>query len=177
MEKNNDIMGVVSQQKNYKIEVKYSPEAEKKKLIRFTMKGNHKSFEISADELIKLLVTQVNDDLIAPTFVETKRVNVVQVGRQFSAVLEKNMKKGEVIRINYAHPYPLEFALIEEAMKIAVVTPGIERTVLTKEFIDEVKAKLQPRMKEFTENFYQSFKQIGKKEESPLVPKKLESKK
>ena len=177
MEKINDIVGVVSQHPHYKIEAKYSPEAKEKKLIRFTVKGNHKSFEISAEELISLLVTQVNEDLLAPAFVDTQRVNVVQVTRQFSAILDKDMKAGQEIRINYMHPYPLEFALIEEAMKIAVVTEGIERTVLTKEFIEEVKKKIQPRMEEFVSKFYESFKQFGNKEESPRKLEELPTKK
>ncbi len=153
--------GVISKQPDYSIEVKYSPEAIEKKLIRFTTTKNGDSFEITADQLINLLATQVNAEILAPTFVETERVNVVQVLRQISCRLDKDMQKGEELRINYTHPYPIEFALIEESYKIAEVQMLPGRIELTKEFIDGVKAKLQPQMDEFTKKFYQSFKTIN----------------
>lgn len=166
---NENETGVVSRQKNYTVEAKYSKEATEKKLIRFTMKGTRKSFEISIDELIDIAAQQVNQDLLAPMFVDTQKVNVVQISRQIKAVANEDIKKGTEFRMNYIHPYPIEFAIIEEAMNFAKIE-GDTTTVLTKEFIEEVKAKIQPRMNEFVQKFYQSFKQFDKKEEVP--PKK-----
>lgn len=154
--------GVKSKQKGYTIEVKYSKDAEEKKLVKFTTKSGD-SFEMSADEMVSLLVNQVNMETLAPTFVETEKVNVVQVSRQLKAVLDKDMKKGTEIRLNYTHPYPLEFALIEEAYKIAKIQQEHGVIELTKEFIDKVKNKLQDKQENFLEKFYKQFKNIDLK--------------
>lgn len=151
--------GLKLTQKDYKIEVKYSKEAIDKKLMRFTA-TNGTSFEISADEMISFLVNQVNSDTLKPTFVDIEKINVVQVLRQIKCVLDKDMKKGEEILLNYFHPYPLEFAIIEESYKIAKIelVPGVME--LKKEFIDETKKKIKPEMEGFIKKFYQSFKNI-----------------
>ena len=143
----------------YTIQVKYSPEAVEKKLMKFiTPSGDE--FEISAEEMISILVGQVNNDTLEATFVETDKINVVEVGRQLKCVLDEDMKKGQEININYVHPYPLEFALIEEAYKIATVDHGGKYLTLTAEMIEDVKKKTTPGMKDFTEKFYRSFKQV-----------------
>jgi len=159
MEKKNKKTGIVSEQKDYKVELKYSKEAKEKKLVKFTTK-NGDSFEISAEELIHLLTTQVNMETLAPTFVETTRVNVVSVKRQLEATLGQDMKKGEKIRIDYFHPYPLEFAIIEEAYKIAEIKNDSKFIALSKEFIEKVKAKLKPSQEEFVKTFYKGHKNI-----------------
>lgn len=146
-------------QKDYTIQVKYSPEAEKKKLMKFITKSGDE-FEISSDEMISILVNQVNMDTLSPTFVEMTKVNVVEVGRQIQCILDKDMKKGDKININYTHPYPLEFALLEEAYKIAKIDTKVPRIEITKEYLDEVKAKLKPEQEEYINKFYKSFKNI-----------------
>jgi len=146
-------------QKDYTIQVKYSPEAEEKKLMKFISKSGDE-FEISAEEMISFLVEQVNTDTLSPTFVEMTKVNVVEVGRQLKCVLDRDFKKGEEININYTHPYPLEFALIEEGYKIAKIDMTVPRTEITKEYLDEVKKKITPKMEEYMKKFYKSFKQL-----------------
>lgn len=125
---------------------------------------NGDEFEISADELSSMLIGGVNSDVLEATFVETDRINVVEVGRQIQCVLDRDMKKGEKININYTHPYPLEFALIEEAYKIASIKKDVKMVEITKEYLDEVRKKLTPGMKKYIEKFYSSFKgvKIGK---------------
>lgn len=146
-------------QKGYTVEVRYSDEAIKNKLLKFTLtEGN--SFEIKAEELISMLVTEVNSETLAPTFVETDRVNVVEVGRQLQCVLDKDMKKGEKININYSHPYPIEYALIEEAYKIAKINKDVPALSLTVDYIEDVKKKIQPEMNEYINKFYKSFKNL-----------------
>lgn len=147
------------QQKDYAIEVKYSPEACEKKLMKFISKSGDE-FIISADEMLSFLVEQVNMDTLSPAFVETTKVNVVEVGRQLKCVLDKDMKKGQEININYTHPYPIEFALIEEAYKIASIKKDVPALVLTHEYIEDVKTKLKPEMKEYIKKFYKSFKNV-----------------
>ena len=112
--------GFITKRENFTIEVKYSPEAIEKKLMRFTTK-NGDSFEISAEEMIETLVKHVNMDVLSPTFVDTERVNVVQVERQIEFLANEDIKKGSVFRAAYIHPYPLEYAILEEAWKIASI--------------------------------------------------------
>ncbi len=149
--------GIKLEKDNYDIEVKYSDEAIEKKLIKFTLKKGNEII-LSADEIISTLVNQVNSEVLSASFVESDRVNVVEVGRQLKCVLEEDMKKGQIININYTHPYPIEFALIEEAWKIAQIKKDTKVTELTVEYIEEVKKKLKPEMEKYIKKFYESFK-------------------
>ncbi len=147
---------------NFTIEVKYSDEAIKKKLVKFIVtEGNE--FVLTADELISMLVHQVNSETLSPTFVEMDRINVVEVGRQIRCKLDRDFKKGSIININYAHPYPLEFAIIEEAFKIAKIEKTSKVTELTKEFLDDVKKRITPKMVDFTKKFYKSINSVNLK--------------
>jgi len=147
---------------NYTVQIGYSKKAKKDKLLKFISKSGDE-FEIAAEELATMLIGGVNEDTLEATFVESDRLNVVEVGRQLEAVLDKDMKKGEKILLNYAHPYPLEFAIIEQVMGIAKINMDVPSFTLTKKYIEETKKKLKPEQKEFIEKFYKSFKNIDKK--------------
>lgn len=151
--------GIVSKQKDYSVAIKYSPEAIEKKLMKFTT-PNGDSFEISAEEMISMLTEHVNQELLAPVFVDTEKVNVVQVRRDIKCRLEKDFKAGDEINLTYVHPYPLEFAILEEVYKIAKIEENLGSVELTKELIDSIKAKIQPKSEEFMKKFYSSFKTI-----------------
>jgi hypothetical protein len=62
--------------------------------------------------------------------------------------------------MNYTHPYPIEFAIIEQAWGIAKVNMDVPALTLTKKYIKKVKAKLKPEMTEYIESFYKSFKNV-----------------
>lgn len=147
-------------QKDYTVQIGYSDEAKEKKLMKFITTKSGDEFEISANELSSMLIGGVNSDVLEATFVESDRINVVEVGRQLQCELTEDMKKGQKININYTHPYPIEFALIEEAAKIAKIDEKVPRIVLTREYIDEVKSKLKPEMTEYINKFYKTFKNI-----------------
>jgi hypothetical protein len=142
---------------NYTIQVNYSPEAIEKKLMKFITKSGDE-FEISADEMSTILIGQVNTDLIAATFVESEGVNVVDVTRQIRAVADRDISKGEEIRIDYTHPYPIEFAVIEEAAKIASIKKDVPVRYLTAEYIKDVERKITPRQRKFADLFYKFFR-------------------
>jgi len=146
--------------KDYTIQVGYSKEAEEKHLIKFISKSGDE-FEISAEEMAEMLIGGVNSDTLEATFVESDRINVVEVGRQLECVLDKNMKKGEKIRLNYSHPYPVEFAVIEQAYGIAKINMDVPVVTLTNEYIKKVKAKIVPIQEKFLEKFYKSFKNVN----------------
>lgn len=145
--------------KNYTVQIGYSKEAKKKKLLKFISKSGDE-FEISAEELSSMLIGGVNQNTLEATFVETDKVNVVEVGRQLACVLDKDMKKGERININYSHPYPIEFAIIEQVYGIAKIKMDVPALTLTREYIDKVKKKLKPEQEEYIEKFYKSFKNV-----------------
>jgi hypothetical protein len=152
---------------NYTIQIKYSPEAIEKKLMKFiTPLGE--AFEISADEMISILVGQVNVDSLSPVFVNSEKIDVVEVSRQLECVLEEDMKKGQKIHLNYVHPYPIEFALIEEAYKVAKVNHNVHVFEITKEYIDMVREKIKPEMEHYLNQFYKSFKNIHMDEEKKV---------
>ena len=163
-----EIKGLKLDKGNFTVEVKYSAEAVEKKLIKFTVVEG-KEIVLTADELISMLVNQVNSEVLSAAFVETDRVNVVEVTRQIQARLDKDYQKGQVININYRHPYPIEFALIEEAWKIAVIKKDTKVTELTIEYIEEVKKKIQPKMVDYMKKFYQSFKGLNLKDKEAPV--------
>ena len=145
--------------KDYTVQIGYSDEAKAKKLMKFITKSGDE-FEISAEELSSMLIGGVNSETLEATFVESDRINVVEVGRQLQCVLDEDKKKGDKININYTHPYPIEFALIEEAYKIAKIDESVPKITLTREYIDKVKAQLKPEQTEYINKFYKSFKNI-----------------
>jgi len=148
--------------KNYTIQVNYSPKAKKEKLMKFIPKAN-KSFEISANEMASILVGQLNSEELAATFVESDRIHVVDVTRQIRVVTDRDIKKGEEIRLEYTHPYPIEFAIIEEGMKIAKINRDKQAFTLTAEFLDSVKKKTTKEQKRFIEKFYAFFRDLLRK--------------
>lgn len=146
----------------YTIQVNYSDDAIEKKLMKFiTPSGDE--FEISAEEMSSILVGQVNAETLSATFVESERVNVVEVSRQIRVVADRDIKKGQEIRLEYKHPYPVEFALIEEAMKIAKINKDVKVFELTAEYIDAVRKKITPNQEKFINSFYKFFKNLFNK--------------
>jgi len=147
----------------YTIQVNYSPEAEQKKLMKFiTPSGDE--FEISAEEMSTILVGQVNSELLEAIFVESDRVNVVEVTRQVAVKVNRDIKKGEEIRLEYKHPYPVEFAVLEQAMHYAKINMDVPVFTLTKEYIDEMMLKANtPERKKFINRFYEFFKTFKSK--------------
>jgi hypothetical protein len=153
------VAGMKSEQKDYTVEIKHTPEAIEKRLIKFT--SNKKGgFEISAEKLIELLSHYVNSEELAPTFVDTQRINVVYVKRNIQAVLDRDFKAGEKVNFEYEHPYPLEFALIEEAFNIAKIDKDREGFVVTPELIKKTKKQTPKSCITFVKKFYESFKNL-----------------
>jgi len=145
--------------KDYTLQVNYNKEATEKKLMKFiTPSGDE--FTISAEEMSTILIGQVNSEVVEATFVETDRVNVVEVERQLAVRADRDIKKGEEIRLDYSHPYPVEFAIIEEAAKIARIKKDVPVMTLTKEYIDSVKGKTGKEQHRFVEMFYKFFKNL-----------------
>jgi hypothetical protein len=144
---------------DYTIQVNYSSEAIEKKLMRFISKSGD-VFVISAEEMATMLIGQVNSDLVEATFEESDRVNVVEVTRQIKVRLDRDFKAGEIIRLDYVHPYPVEFAIIEEAAKLAKINMDAPAFELTVEYINSVKEKITPKQRKFVDLIYKFFKNL-----------------
>jgi len=143
----------------YTIQVNYSQEAIDKKLMKFiTPSGDE--FEISAEEMSTILIGQVNSTVVEATFVESDRVNVVEVQRQVRAIADRDIAKGEEIRLDYYHPYPIEFAIIEEAAKVAKIRMDVPVRELTVEYINQVKEKITPKQRKFVDLVWKFFKDL-----------------
>lgn len=145
----------------FTVHINYSPEATEKKLMKFITNKSGDEFEISAEELSSMLIGGVNSETLEATFVESDRINVVEVGRQLQCELTEDMKKGAKININYTHPYPLEFALIEQIYGIAKINMDVPVFTLTKEYIEEATEKIKPEQEKFLNIFYKSFKNVN----------------
>lgn len=143
----------------FTLQVNYSPEATEKKLMKFiTPSGDE--FEISASEMSTILIGQVNSDLIEATFVESDRINVVDVTRQIRVRADRDITAGEEIRLDYTHPHPIEFAIIEEAAKVAKIRMDVPVRELTVEYIQAVKEKITPKQRKFVDMFLKFYKNL-----------------
>jgi hypothetical protein len=155
------------EQEKYTIQVNYSQEAIDKKLMKFITKEHGDEFEISAEQLSSTLIGQVNTELLQATFVESQRVNVVEVTRQIRFRSDRDIAKGEEFRAEYRHPYPIEFAIIEEAYGIAKINKDVKVFELTGDYINEMQKKITPEQKNFVRKFYDFFKGLKLKPDAP----------
>lgn len=150
---------VEMKKEGYTLQVNYSQEAIDKKLMKFVTPSGD-TFEISAEEMATILIGQVNSSVIEATFVETDRVNVVDVTRQLKVRLDRDFSAGEEIRFDYVHPYPVEFAIIEQAAKLAKINMDTPRYELTVEYIKSVEQKITPKQRKFVDRLYKFFRSL-----------------
>ncbi len=141
---------------NYTVELKYSNEAIEKKLIKFTV-NEGTSFEISVDDIVELVAMGANKTKLQPMFVDTEQIDMVYVKRQLHGKASKAIAVGDDISLDYVHPYPLEFALLEEAYNIAAIDMEVPRVPLTMEYIKSIKEKIKPQTEDFLKASYRSF--------------------
>lgn len=143
----------------YELHVNYDEESIEKKLMKFVPVGGE-PFIISAEEMMSILVGQVNAEQLSAAFVESDRIQVVDVMRQIKVRADRDIKKGEEIRLDYYHPYPLEFAVIEEAAKLAKIQMDVPLMTLTVDYINAAKGKTLPEQKRYIDFFYKFFKDL-----------------
>ncbi len=155
--------GMVADKGDYKVSVKYSDKAIEEKLMKFET-PNGDSFEISVPHMIELVSHYVNGSDLAPMFVDNERIKIVYVTRNMKFKLEKDFKAGEEIVVAYEHPYPLEFAIIEEAFNLALIKKEKMGFMVTPEILAEVKRRTPQDSKKFIEKFYQSNQNLKLKE-------------
>lgn len=153
-------IGFKSEQDTYSVEIKYSKDAIKDKLVRFTVKDGN-SFEISSDKLVELMSHYLNSESLAPAFVDTEKITVVYVKRQIKMKADRDIKTGEEFNVEYSHPYPLEFAIIEEGYKLALIDKEKLAVIVTPELLKQVKRDTPASSDNFIKKFYQAFKTLN----------------
>lgn len=145
--KKNEKQGFVAQKRDYSVEIKYSEEAREKKLIRFTAKRKNRSFEISLDEFINLVMIHLNKEYVPMLQTVQESVEMVEAIRTLNFKCTKDFKEGEEMSIQYIQPMPLEFAIAEEAYKMAKMQGDIVRVPL--EDIQRTADDLSQRQKNY----------------------------
>lgn len=146
--------GLVAHREKFKVEVHYSDKATEKELIKFTMKKG-KSFEISAKDLVNLIIPNFNKKLMAPLIVENNTIHMTEVTRVLHGILEKDMKKGDPITIPYKHFIPYQFAVCEESLQLAKITRPIKTITITPAEFEKAKESIDKKVKDFVELQYE----------------------
>lgn len=146
--------GFIAHKEKYKIEIKYSEKAEKKELIKFTVKKGT-AFEMSIRELVDLVALHFNKKMIAPMFVESNTVHMTEVTRVLKGVVTQDMKVGDEINIPYKHFIPYAFAVCEEAMNLCKVEGRpIREYVISEEDFELAKKSVDQKVVDFTNLVY-----------------------
>lgn len=145
--------GFKTENKDFDIEVRYSDDASKKELLRFTAKKG-KTFEINADSLLGIIASQfkTKDFALALADTEINNIFVVETERYINATLDRDFKKGEKISFPFKHMYPYVLAAVEETYKICKMTGEVKS--VPKDVYEKTLATLGERNREFIEKIY-----------------------
>lgn len=139
--------------KDFKIEVKYSEEAEKKELIKLTPKKG-KSIEINADALLGIIASQFKTKEFALALADTEvdKIYLVEAIRQIYFDADKDYKKGDKIHLKFPHMYPYVLAALEETYNICKMNGDVQSVPV--EIYKQVLEKLGEINRPFIEKFY-----------------------
>lgn len=167
MKKKNESEGFVAHKRDYQVEIKYSEEAKKNKLIRFTAKRKNREFVISVDEFINMIMMNINKEEIPMLRTVNDTVQMIEVERSISGVADKDFKKGEPISFNYLTKIPLEMAIAEEAYKLCAIRGDIE--VIPASTLTEAQKEITERQKQYIQFTYAEFLKKQQGETPPDV--------
>lgn len=147
--------GFVAHKEGYKVEIGYSRRAVTKELIRLVIKKGD-SVELSIRELVDLVAHHFNKKRISPLIVQNNVIRMTEVTRTIQGTLNKDMKAGEPIVLQYKHLIPYDFAVAEEAMELCKVQgrPIIQHEISEKDF-EDAKLSIDEKTKSFIELNYQ----------------------
>lgn len=145
--------GFTTNIENCQIDIKYSKQAEKKELIRFTIKEGD-TFEINADALLALIASQFKSKEFALALADTDVANIymVETERYINATLDRDFKKGERISFPFKHMYPYVLAAVEKAYHIAEHDDKVKE--VPREVFEQTLKNLGDINKEFIETLY-----------------------
>jgi hypothetical protein len=152
--------GLIQHKPDYSVMIKYSKKAEEGKIIKIIPKKG-KPFEMNTKELVELLAQHVNFDLLAPAFIHNKQINMVRVTRNVTLTPNRDIKAGETVHIPFQHMVPIEFALAEEALGVALIDERV-KTVNEKE-LTKAAERVNESVRQFSEEQYKAFLENQKK--------------
>lgn len=145
--------GIISKYRDFDIVLKYSDNAIKKNLIKFVPKTNE-PFEISLRNIIDILSKHVSTEVLAPTMLENKVVNMIKTQRALSFIPSRDIKAGELIHIPFEHMMPIEYAIAEEALGVSVMSDKV-KSINHKQLL-EAKKRVNDEVNAFIEEAYRA---------------------
>lgn len=157
--------GQISHKPDYSVVVRYSDNAIKNDLIKFIPKKG-KPFVLQLGEMIDLLSKFVSQDILAPTLMDNKVVNMIKVQRALVFTPNKDIKAGETVNIPFEHMMPVEYAIAEEALGVSKITDSI-KTVNSKQ-LEQATKRVDDRVKEFARASYESMIRKYEEEQKKL---------
>ena len=157
--------GQVSHKKDYSVVVRYSDNAIKNDLIKFIPKSK-KPFVIQLGEMVDLLSKFVSQDVLAPTLMDNKVVNMIKVQRALVFTPNKDINAGETINIPFEHMMPIEYAIAEEAVGVAKISDKV--VTINDKLLQQAKKRVDDRVKDFAKASYESMIRKYKEEQEKL---------
>lgn len=159
MKNTNKKKGLIFNGPEYSVMIKYSKKAEDGRIIKVIPKKG-KPFEMSTKDLVSLLAKHVNFDVLSPAFIENKQINMIRVTRNVTLVPNRDIKAGETVHIPFTHMVPIEFAIAEEALGVALIDDNV-KTINKKEY-DEAKLRVDESVENFTHEQYRALLEKNK---------------
>lgn len=162
-------MGQISHKPDYSVLVRYSKNAIENNLIKFIPKKGE-PFEVQLGEMIDLLSKFVSSEVLAPTLMDNKVVNMIKVQRALQFVPNKDIKAGELVNIPFEHMMPVEYAIAEEALGVSRMTDSVK--TLNHKQLAQAEKRVNDAVMEFSKASYESM--IRKYNEENKVEEKTE---
>jgi len=143
-----DEKALVARKRDYTVEINFSEEAIKNKLVRFTATRRSKSFVISLEEIMELIIQNLNKEYLGMSSIATSSMDFVDVVRTISGVCSKDFKEGDEISFNFTVKTPLEVAVAEELYNMGKINGDVVETVST-EKIKQAMKNIKDYQKEY----------------------------
>jgi len=114
---------IIARRDGYSVSLKYSQEAEEKKLIKFTTHAKRASkeheFVMSLGEIAEIIIQNLNSEMLSMISADVTKVQMIQGNIPFHGVCDRDFAKGEEIIFEYPMWMPLDVAVAYEAYNIA----------------------------------------------------------
>lgn len=131
---------------DFSVAIKYSDKAIKNDIIKFIPKDG-RPFELLTNDFVELLAKHVNFQTLAPAMIHNKMIKMVQVTRNITLRVNRDIKEGEVIQIPFTHMHPIEFAIAEAALGVANMSERVQ--ILNRKHIVEAAKHVDESINEF----------------------------
>lgn len=152
--------GYIFRGPEFSVLIKYSDRSRDGKIIKFIPRKGE-PFELSTEAFVSLLAKHVNFNHIAPAMIHNKTIDMVQVTRNIVLKVNRDIKEGEVISIPFTHMHPLDFAIAEEALGVAHISPEVKS--INEKAFEKARKRVTQKTEDFAkEQWSQFIKEIEK---------------